>query len=135
MQAIDLCDQALALHAMLCATDLDLPEGDVWIQSFPMYSGREKGICLVVSRAYRSKDEPRLFIFFAEAKSGDSLLIGHWTGDIPYLRAPAVPDDDHPMWLERASFGFCDFGPAISHIKELTRSFYDKLTRGVPDGQ
>lgn len=119
-------EQALAVLHSLSSLDLEDMTGDdgAGIATFPWYNGRERGVCLMVAKAFLSRE--CLLITFGECRSSDSLFVDAWTAARPF-NAPDVSLFTDEAYARRRTFDYMRVDLAREHI--LTT--IEKYLKGV----
>ena len=138
--------QARALLAMLAEVDPDFAPWnkershyECRISSYPMYNGREKGVCLVVEKGYIGsfRGEHALHIFFAEHRNSDAIRFWIWEAVAPF-NAPEFPADREDIELRDKYVDYGRMDDAVKFIWKLCEDFFreeKEASKGASKGK
>ena len=103
-------------------------EYEVQIDSYPMYNGRETGVCLVVQRGWMGNPrEDALHIFFAEHRNSDGIRFWIWK-ERPPFNNPVLPFEKHEkgeIELDDVTVGFGRVDSALRLINDRCKDFFE----------
>lgn len=105
-------------------------EYDLTIYTFPWYSGREKGVALVVSKHPEPRG-PCLVMVVAEHRSSDDLFVDKWEQDDfprngPDLQSRESLHDIENLESRRVLFKYGAIGEAADHIYNQMEAYYKR---------
>lgn len=121
--------QALAILALLAQTaptdvayDKKTKLFAVFIQTFPFYNGRERGVCLAVQRGAGGGGETML-LAFAEHRNTDGIILQKQMIAHSVMNMPTIDDFSEDSYRARESFDWGACGRVVNvilgHIAEF----------------
>lgn len=116
---LGLNNQALAVLQVLSGLEYPRGKEDLRIRTYALYSGREKGFVLEVTRDYRKC----LHIFVAENRSSDDIFV--WSEDRHDvgLDPPTISQFSEESYANRVEFRYLDISGVVQNILELLEAF------------
>jgi len=120
--------QSLTVLHALAGWDLDniigrLPDEEKrhWeTHTYPMYNGRERGICITFGK-WISTNCRILHIFFSECRNSDNIVVTWWFADRPF-NAPELNTDDETWTKNHAFFPWGRVDQVVQHIIGLMKN-------------
>lgn len=134
---LGLNSQALVVLHALSDLEVDfksmgLDEDLVTLDTYVLYNGRERGILIAFTP--RGIGDNTLFIFVAEHRSSDSILVLDWV-DRMSINPPTVDDIPETAWNGKQLFPWLRVDKVVSEvallIKGHVREFVQKQNKGA----
>ncbi len=102
---------AFAIAGLISVETSNRPD----FSTFPWYNGRERGICLVVSKSYL--DDIVTFISFGECRNSDSIYVDIWKGPHPCDCPTVVRHYTDEAYNNRKTFSSIKIHDAARYIE------------------
>jgi hypothetical protein len=109
---LDICPQALAVLEALKRTGVH--QFPAAIQVWPIFNGRERGLCLEVRHENNARQA--LLLLFGEDRSTDDIFVQEVVTSRVLRNGPSLDDFTEASYNNRAYFSYLDVKAAVSHI-------------------
>lgn len=122
---LNICHQALAVQQALktWSHDYGWDKLDVDISTFPLFNGRERGLCLVIKKPYYGQKRETLLVSFGERRGGDSIFVECIVTNQMIMNGPTRDNFSEESYRNRSIFDYLDIESVCKEIESKIRAF------------